>query len=152
MFSCLNFIVLPILTTRFSVGRAQSRRVTFVLALHEKYRRELEEKRRKMVLGIVVRCLLTTNVSHGTLQNTRATRRKTAFNRLLGAPRKANLTEEGISDRDEWALKYINIRRLQAISEAFDDDGSGFVTIAEVNELTRSCPEDWRCVKIEQFV
>ncbi len=53
---------------------------------------------------------------------------------------------ENIRDGDEWALEYINLNRLQAITEAFDDDGSGFVTIAEVNQFTASCPDDWRYV------
>ncbi len=45
---------------------------------------------------------------------------------------------------DEWALEYLNINRIQAIAEAFDDDGSGFITIAEVNEFTSSRPKGWR--------
>lgn len=28
---------------------------------------------------------------------------------------------------DDWALAYLNVSRLQSISEAFDDDASGFV-------------------------
>ena len=49
-----------------------------------------------------------------------------------------------IHDDDEWALEWININRLQAIAEAFDDDASGFITIAEVNQFTSSRPKDWR--------
>ncbi|KAI0644525.1 hypothetical protein C8Q79DRAFT_777894 [Trametes meyenii] len=48
-----------------------------------------------------------------------------------------------ISDDDEWALEWININRLQALAEAFDDDASGFITISEVNQLTSSRPENW---------
>ncbi|KAI0766852.1 hypothetical protein BD413DRAFT_141493 [Trametes elegans] len=48
-----------------------------------------------------------------------------------------------ISDDDEWALEWININRLQAIGEAFDDDASGFITIAEVNQFTSSRPSGW---------
>ncbi|KAH9894903.1 hypothetical protein C8Q73DRAFT_644952 [Cubamyces lactineus] len=48
-----------------------------------------------------------------------------------------------IHDDDEWALEWININRLQAIAEAFDDDASGFITIAEVNQFTSSRPKDW---------
>jgi hypothetical protein len=47
---------------------------------------------------------------------------------------------------DEWALAYLNVVRLQPISEAFDDDASGFVTVAEVNTFTTSRPLDWRYV------
>ncbi|KAJ6511394.1 hypothetical protein C8R47DRAFT_732752 [Mycena vitilis] len=44
---------------------------------------------------------------------------------------------------DEWALEYISVVRLQPISEAFDDDASGFVTVAEVNSFTTARPIDW---------
>lgn len=51
-----------------------------------------------------------------------------------------------VNVQDEWAVEYITINRLQAIAEAFDDDGSGFITIAEVNQFTSSRPKDWRYV------
>jgi hypothetical protein len=47
---------------------------------------------------------------------------------------------------DEWALAYLNVVRLQPISEAFDDDASGFITVAEVNAFTDSRPRGWRYV------
>ena len=52
-----------------------------------------------------------------------------------------------VADEDEWALEWINITRLQAIVEAFDDDASGFITVEEVNHFTTSRPEEWRCVR-----
>ena len=57
---------------------------------------------------------------------------------------KRRQAEEGtrVSDQDEWALEWINMNRLQSIAEAFDDDSSGFVTIAEVNQFTSSRPKD----------
>lgn len=45
---------------------------------------------------------------------------------------------------DAWALTHINVGRLQAISEAFDDDASGFVTVGEVNTFSKDRPLDWR--------
>ncbi|TFK81228.1 hypothetical protein K466DRAFT_558153 [Polyporus arcularius HHB13444] len=36
---------------------------------------------------------------------------------------------------DEWALEFLNMAWLEPIMEAFDDDASGYVTIAEVNKL-----------------
>ncbi|KAI1785192.1 hypothetical protein LXA43DRAFT_1100597 [Ganoderma leucocontextum] len=48
-----------------------------------------------------------------------------------------------VADQDEWALQWIAINRLQAIAEAFDDDASGFITIAEVNHFTASRPKEW---------
>ncbi|KAJ6618743.1 hypothetical protein B0H10DRAFT_1794829 [Mycena sp. CBHHK59/15] len=44
---------------------------------------------------------------------------------------------------DDWTLAYLNVSRLQSISEAFDDDASGFVTVAEANTFTTSRPLDW---------
>ena len=49
-----------------------------------------------------------------------------------------------LSGQDEWTLEYINITRVQPIIEAFDDDASGFITVAEVNTFTKARPEDWR--------
>ncbi|KAJ7628581.1 hypothetical protein FB45DRAFT_1079676 [Roridomyces roridus] len=48
-----------------------------------------------------------------------------------------------IEKSDQWALEYINVVRLQPISEAFDDDASGFVTVAEVNAFTTHRPLGW---------
>ena len=48
-----------------------------------------------------------------------------------------------LSGQDEWTLEYINITRVQPIIEAFDDDASGFITVAEVNTFTKARPEDW---------
>ncbi|KAJ6560234.1 hypothetical protein B0H19DRAFT_1146862 [Mycena capillaripes] len=44
---------------------------------------------------------------------------------------------------DAWALSHVNVVRLQPISEAWDDDASGFVTVGEVNTFTASRPLDW---------
>ena len=52
----------------------------------------------------------------------------------------------GAANLDEWALEYININWVRKFMEAFDGDGSGFVTIKEVNDFTRSRPQDWRWV------
>ncbi|KAH9953093.1 hypothetical protein BC827DRAFT_1273837 [Russula dissimulans] len=46
-------------------------------------------------------------------------------------------------DPDAWAIKYIDIARLQPILEAIDDDASGFITIGEMNRFTASRPIDW---------
>jgi hypothetical protein len=50
------------------------------------------------------------------------------------------------SDPDAWAMKYIDIMRVQPILEAIDDDASGFITIGEMNRFTSSRPIDWRLV------
>jgi hypothetical protein len=47
---------------------------------------------------------------------------------------------------DAWAIKFIDVAWIQPILEAFDDDASGFINIAEVNRFTSSRPADWRFV------
>lgn len=47
---------------------------------------------------------------------------------------------------DRWSLAYINITHLQAILEAVDDDGTGFISIKEVNTFATSRPEGWTYV------
>ncbi len=51
---------------------------------------------------------------------------------------------------DDWAFEFINAKYLQPIMEAFDDDGSGYVTYQEVNEFVDSRPIklNWRCVPL----
>ncbi|KAI9464112.1 hypothetical protein BJY52DRAFT_1221492 [Lactarius psammicola] len=46
-------------------------------------------------------------------------------------------------DPDAWAIKFIDVTRLQPILEAFDDDASGFITITEMNRFTSSRPIEW---------
>lgn len=46
--------------------------------------------------------------------------------------------------QDDWALEYITITRIQPLLEAFDDDSSSLVSIAEVNIFTEAKPRDWR--------
>lgn len=49
---------------------------------------------------------------------------------------------------DDWAFEFINAKYLQPIMEAFDDDGSGYVTYQEVNEFVQERPDllGWRWV------
>ncbi|KAG6896013.1 hypothetical protein C0992_010913 [Termitomyces sp. T32_za158] len=44
---------------------------------------------------------------------------------------------------DKWAVSYLSTSYLQAISEAIDDDGSGFINVEEVNSFTKSKPREW---------
>ncbi|KAI9459301.1 hypothetical protein F5148DRAFT_1319736 [Russula earlei] len=46
-------------------------------------------------------------------------------------------------DPDAWAIKYVDVFRLQPILEAIDDDASGFITIGEMNRFSASRPVDW---------
>ena len=45
---------------------------------------------------------------------------------------------------DSWALEHINVRLIQPLVEAIDDDGSSFVTVNEVNDFTSCRPKGWR--------
>jgi hypothetical protein len=49
---------------------------------------------------------------------------------------------------NQWALKYFSLARMQPILEAFDDDGTGFVSLREVNMFSTSRPRDWRSVAL----
>ncbi|TFK62847.1 hypothetical protein BDN72DRAFT_929692 [Pluteus cervinus] len=44
---------------------------------------------------------------------------------------------------DKWALAYVNVVYVQPIMEAVDDDGTGFVSIKEVNMFANSAPRDF---------
>ncbi|TFK44065.1 hypothetical protein BDQ12DRAFT_593650, partial [Crucibulum laeve] len=44
---------------------------------------------------------------------------------------------------DRWALSYINAAYVQPILEAVDDDGTGFVSVKEVNDFVASRPDGW---------
>jgi hypothetical protein len=50
------------------------------------------------------------------------------------------------SNPDAWAIKYIDLMWVQPILEAFDDEASGFITVAKVNTFTSSRPVEWRLV------
>ena len=47
---------------------------------------------------------------------------------------------------DSWALEYINVRLIQPLVEAIDDDASSFITVSELNDFTSSRPKGWRRV------
>ncbi|KAJ7592457.1 hypothetical protein C8J56DRAFT_885616 [Mycena floridula] len=42
---------------------------------------------------------------------------------------------------DEWVVDHLQVRRLRLLQQAFDADGSGFTTIAEINDFTKARPE-----------
>ena len=51
-----------------------------------------------------------------------------------------------VSRADEWAFDYVGMQYLQQMKEAFDEDGSGYITVREVNRLIEMLPDelDWR--------
>ncbi|KXN86242.1 hypothetical protein AN958_10320 [Leucoagaricus sp. SymC.cos] len=44
---------------------------------------------------------------------------------------------------DKWALAYINAAYVQSILEAVDDDGTGYISIKEVNTFVEERPSGW---------
>jgi hypothetical protein len=58
------------------------------------------------------------------------------------------ISSYGHGSTDDWAFEYISAKYLQPIMEAFDDDGSGYVTYQEVNEFVEAKPDTlkWRFV------
>ena len=56
----------------------------------------------------------------------------------------------GPASTDQWALKYLSAQGLGPVMEAFDDDGSGYITVTEVNRFTETMPKDlkWTCVNV----
>ncbi|KAL1749257.1 hypothetical protein HDZ31DRAFT_27873 [Schizophyllum fasciatum] len=47
------------------------------------------------------------------------------------------------TDPDQWAINALTMLTVQPISEAFDDDGTGFISTREVNVFTSSRPKKW---------
>ncbi|TRM70535.1 hypothetical protein BD626DRAFT_391201 [Schizophyllum amplum] len=47
------------------------------------------------------------------------------------------------TDGDRWAFDTLTMLTVQPISEAFDDDGTGFISTREVNVFTSSRPKKW---------
>lgn len=52
-----------------------------------------------------------------------------------------------INQDDKWCLRYLSIQYLPSITEVFDDDGSGFIKVSEVNSFTDEIPKDWSLLK-----
>ena len=50
------------------------------------------------------------------------------------------------SESDDWTIEYMDTKWLPSIAESFDDDGSGYITVAEINRFTQSRPDTlkWR--------
>ncbi|KAF8183828.1 hypothetical protein K438DRAFT_1974856 [Mycena galopus ATCC 62051] len=66
----------------------------------------------------------------------------TTIEELRGALKKA-LSSAKARTEDKWALNLLTFQNLPKVLEAFDGDGSGFVSVWEVNQLTSACPNGW---------
>ena len=62
------------------------------------------------------------------------------YNDLVARSSTSPILDSSNVPTDEWAFEYISIAYLQPIMEAFDDDGSGYVTVAEVNRFMEALP------------
>jgi len=53
----------------------------------------------------------------------------------------ADIDTKAQNRHDDWALQYIDLNWLNHIMDAFDDDGTGFITIGEINRFTDDMPQ-----------
>ncbi|KAI0356357.1 hypothetical protein OH77DRAFT_1503798 [Trametes cingulata] len=53
------------------------------------------------------------------------------------------IVQPAFSERDLWTLDFLKLTQLHSLTEVFDMDASGFVTIQEVNDFTTRRPEGW---------
>ncbi|KAG6901513.1 hypothetical protein C0995_010982 [Termitomyces sp. Mi166 len=62
---------------------------------------------------------------------------------VLPQERSVQIRSPEYNNDDTWATAYLNVSYLQGISEAIDDDASGFIHFREVNGFTSMCPKGW---------
>ncbi|KAI5822422.1 hypothetical protein K523DRAFT_256964, partial [Schizophyllum commune Tattone D] len=56
-------------------------------------------------------------------------------------------TEDEVGDDEQWAIDAFTMLAVPPISEALDDDGTGFISTREVNDFTSSRPADWSLLR-----
>lgn len=68
------------------------------------------------------------------------------FNDMAESPSSSHDEAHHNHDTDGWTRQYVDVRYLQHIMDAIDDDGSGLITIAEINRFTDMLPSllGWR--------
>jgi hypothetical protein len=57
-----------------------------------------------------------------------------------------------ITPENAWAIGLLSKSHLNPLMEALDPDGSGHVTIKEINDFTSSRPQEWRYIHSFLFV
>jgi hypothetical protein len=57
-----------------------------------------------------------------------------------------------ITPENAWAIGLLSKSHLNPLMEALDPDGSGHVTIKEINDFTSSRPREWRYIHFFLFV
>ncbi|KAF5325407.1 hypothetical protein D9619_010006 [Psilocybe cf. subviscida] len=48
-----------------------------------------------------------------------------------------------LEDPNAWLLEYIDVAHVRPIVEAMDADGSGFISVKEINTFARARPKEW---------
>ncbi|KAG6835584.1 hypothetical protein H0H93_016792, partial [Arthromyces matolae] len=54
-----------------------------------------------------------------------------------------SISDPCLGQDDLWTIKYISTSYLQPITEAINDDASGFISIDDVNAFIIACPTGW---------
>ncbi|KAF8519589.1 hypothetical protein BU17DRAFT_89697 [Hysterangium stoloniferum] len=49
--------------------------------------------------------------------------------------------------KDKWCIPFLSLERVPAIAEAIDDDASGFIRVAEVNDFYRQKPKGFSMLR-----
>lgn len=52
-----------------------------------------------------------------------------------------------VDPADKWCLKYLTVFYVPSLSESFDNDANGLVSIREVNSFTSAIPQDWTLIR-----
>jgi hypothetical protein len=47
----------------------------------------------------------------------------------------------------KWCLKYLTVFYVPSLSESFDNDANGLVSIREVNTFTSAIPQGWTLIQ-----
>ena len=66
--------------------------------------------------------------------------------RVQEEPKSPTNPSDKLANTDDWAAQFISLAWLQPITEVFDENRSGYISITELNRFTDSIPEDleWR--------
>ncbi|TDL25419.1 hypothetical protein BD410DRAFT_826665 [Rickenella mellea] len=59
--------------------------------------------------------------------------------------------QDSPAEADKWCLQYLSIQNISPLAEAIDDDVSGFIKIAEVNNFSNDKPEGFSMLRWVTF-
>ncbi|KAF8498040.1 hypothetical protein BU17DRAFT_103126 [Hysterangium stoloniferum] len=81
------------------------------------------------------------NVSHDLNINNNPQHEETGVEVEPASPSEGARSSMESVEKDKWCIQYLSLARVPAIAEAIDDDVSGFIKVAEVNDFYRAKPE-----------